>query len=285
MGIEVIEPQVEELEQEEVIEVEQEEPEVEGEAEPAEEEGDVVVTIGDDPAPDEEEEAKAAPQWVKDLRKTTREQQKKIRELEAQVAQAKPKDEVPALGAKPTLEGCDYDAEEFEKQYDAWLARKQKVEAAERDKQREAEEQQKAWQQTLDAYHGAKTGLKVKDFEDAEELVVGAFSETQQGVILSGAENAALVVYALGKNPKKSAELAAIKDPIKFAFAIAKLEGQLKVQSRKPATQPESTISGTAPKSGTVDNQLERLRAEAAKTNDYSKVTAYKRQLKDKQRA
>lgn len=282
MEIEVIESEVEEVVQEE--EHDEVEQEVEAEAEQSEDEGDVVVTIGDE-KPDEEEEAKAAPQWVKDLRKTTREQQKKIRELEAQVAQAKPKDEVPALGAKPTLEGCDYDAEEFEKQYDAWLARKQKVEAAERDRQRVEEEKQKAWQVKVDAYAGAKEKLKVKDYEDAEETVVGTLAEIQQQVIIAYAKDPALMVYAIGKNPKEMARLAAITDPIEFALEMRDLEKKMKVEKRKPATQPESTITGTAPKSGAVDNQLERLRAEAAKTNDYSKVQAYKKQLKDKQRA
>ena len=257
------------------------------ESQESEEESEVVVTIGDEPSADEaeEEEAKAAPEWVKNLRKERKEDKKRIRELEAQVAQAKPKEEVPAVGAKPTLEECDYDAEEFEKRYDAWLGRKQKAEAAQREKEREAEEQAKAWQQTLDGYKGAKEKLKVRDYDDAEELVVSTLNETQQGVILHGADNAALVVYALGKNPKKAAELAGIKDPTKFAFAIAKLEAQLKVQNRKPATKPESVVSGTGPKSGTVDNQLERLRAEAEKSGDYSKVRAYKSQQKAKQQA
>lgn len=283
MEIEVIESEVEEVVQEE--EHDEVEQEVEAEAEQSEEEGDVVVTIGDEPAPDEETDIQAAPKWVKELRKSQRELQKENRELKAQLTQAKPKEETPALGAKPTLEGCDYDAEEFEKQYDAWLARKQKVEAAERDRQRAEEEKQKAWQVKVDAYAGAKEKLKVKDYEDAEETVVGTLAEIQQQVIIAYAKDPALMVYAIGKNPKEMARLAAITDPIEFALEMRDLEKKMKVEKRKPATQPESTISGTAPKSGAVDNQLERLRAEAAKTGDYSKVTQYKRMQKEKQKA
>ena len=91
-----------------------------------------------------------------------------------------------------------------------------------------------------------------------------------------------LVVYALGKNPKKAAELSEIKDPVKFAFAVAKLETQLKVSSRKAATKPEKTVNGSARVSGSVDSTLERLRAEASRTGDFSKLTAYKRKLKAK---
>lgn len=283
MGIEVIEPQVEEIVQE--AEEVHEEVEQEEEVEQAEDEGDVVVTIGDEQPEEEQEVPQAAPQWVKDLRKSQRELQKENRELKAQLTQAKPKEEVPAVGAKPTLEGCDYDADEFEKQYDAWLGRKQKAEAAERDSQRQQEEAQKSWQLKLDNYGAAKEKLRVKDFEDAEEAVLGALAETQQGVIVAYAENPALVVYALGKNPGEMAKLAAMKDPIEFALAMKELEKKMKVQARKPATKPEGSVSGTAPKSGSVDNQLERLRADAERTGDYSKVTAYKKQLRDKQRA
>jgi hypothetical protein len=64
--------------------------------------------------------------------------------------------------------------------------------------------QQKAWQAKLDGYGKAKAELRVKDFEDAEAVAQELFNVTQQGVMLQGADNPALVVYALGKNPKKA---------------------------------------------------------------------------------
>jgi len=104
--------------------------------------------------------------------------------------------------------------------------------------------------------------------------------------VLQGAENPALVVYALGKNPKKAKELAAINDPVKFAFAIAKLESQLKIQPRKTAPPPERTApSGNAPISGATDGHLERLRSEAMRTGDMTKVIRYKQQQREKQSA
>jgi hypothetical protein len=93
-----------------------------------------------------------------------------------------------------------------------------------------------------------------------------------------------MVVYALGKNPKKAKELASITDPVKFAFAVAKLEAQLKVAPRKTPPPPEGAIRSTAPISGTVDSNLDRLRSEAERTGDYSKVYRYKQQLKAKAR-
>lgn len=100
-------------------------------------------------------------------------------------------------------------------------------------------------------------------------------------MLIAGCENPALVVYALGKNPKKAKELAEIKDPVKFAFAVAKLETQLKV-NRKTPPPVMKTVSGTGPVSGSVDSTLERLREEAARTGDMSKVFKYKQQLRQK---
>jgi hypothetical protein len=59
----------------------------------------------------------------------------------------------------------------------------------------------------------------------------------------------------LGKHPEKLRQLASIADPIEFAFAAAKLEGQTKMERRKPATQPESRVSGAGviPKQGLSD--------------------------------
>lgn len=136
----------------------------------------------------------------------------------------------------------------------------------------------------MDNYNKAKTELKVKDFDDAEGFAQEVFSVTQQGVMLQGAENPALVIYALGKNPKKAKELASINDPVKFAFAVAKLETQLKVTNRKASTAPEKIVTGTGRVSGTVDSVLERLREEAARTGNMDKVMAYKRKLRTNQK-
>lgn len=238
---------------------------------------DVVVSIGGEAPPQEEERA---PEWVRELRKSNREKDRRLRELEEENGRLK----APASGAlkaKPTLEACEFDPERFERELEAWHEQKRVQDAAERKKQDAAENERKAWAARLEAYGKAKGELKVKDFEDAEALAQETFSQTQQGVIVSGAENPALLVYALGKNPKKAKELASITDPVKFAFAVAKLETQLKVSPRKAAPPPEGSVRGSAPVSGVVDSHLARLEAEAEKTGDRSKVVAYKR----KQRA
>ncbi len=250
-------------------------PEVNGEA--AEEE--VVVTI-DGEEPPEDEHGKAPP-WVKEVRKQNREQAKVIRELQTQLS--KSTEQKPAtLGAKPKLEDFDYDAEKYEQELASWFDKKRAVEA-EAEKARKAQEaQQQQWQNTLESYGKAKAALKARDFDDAEATAQEIFNATQQGVVLEGTDNPALVVYALGKNAKKAAELAKITNPVKFAVAIGKLEEKLKVQTKKTAPPPERVIKSSGPISGSIDSTLERLRAEAEKTGNYSKVTAYKAQIRQK---
>lgn len=242
----------------------------------------VVVTIGEEPPASHEDEVAKAPEWVRELRKNSREKDRKIRELEDKLKATTGAETKPTpLGKKPTLEECDYDAEKFEAELATWYDRKRQADEEAARVEAEQKAAQAAWQAKLDSYGKAKTELKVKDFDDAEALVQENFSQTQQGIMLQGAENPALLVYALGKNPKKAKELASTTDPVKFAFAVAKLETQLKVTNRKAAPPPEKTVRGTGPVSGTVDSQLERLRAEAEKTGDYSKVMAYRRQKRN----
>lgn len=253
----------------------------EPETEAQEESGDeVIVSIGEETPPQEQEQR--APEWVRELRKSHRELQRQNRELTAKLEATQTETKPAVLGPKPTLEGHDYDAEKYEAALADWFERKRQTDEQAQQAKRAAEEQQQAWQAKLDAYGKAKAGLRVKDFDDAEMAIQEVFNVTQQGVVLQGAENPALVVYALGKNPKRAKELADIKDPVKFAFAVAKLETQLKVTNRKAAPPPERSVKGTGSLSGAVDSTLERLREEAAKTGNMSKVIAYKRQLRQK---
>jgi hypothetical protein len=248
------------------------------EAEADEDEGFVAVTIGGEAPPPEDEEAERAPEWVRDLRKQYREEKRRNKELQEQLAKTTGAAKVAELGEKPTLEKADYDTERYEKELAAWYERKRKHDEVEAARQSEAQAADREWRQKLEGYQSAKATLKVRDYDEAEDVVQDAFSVTQQGMILQGAENPALLVYALGKNPKRAKELASIKDPVKFAFAVARLETQLKVTKRKASSKPDPKITGTGRVSGAVDSTLERLRADAERTGDYSKVFQYKKQ-------
>ena len=237
----------------------------------------VIVSIGEEAPPPEEQTH--APEWVRELRKTNRELQRQNRELQGKLQSTAQTETKPVvLGKKPSLEEHDYDADKFEAALADWFDRKRQADEANAKQEAEVMNQQKAWQAKLDGYGKAKAELRVKDFEDAEAVAQELFNITQQGVVLQGADNPALVIYALGKNPKKAKELSDIKDPVKFAFAVAKLEKELKVTNRRAAPSPERIVSGTGRSSGAVDSTLERLREEASRTGNMTKVIQYRAQ-------
>lgn len=255
----------------------EDDPEAEGEEPEAVEEDDdtLTISIGDDEP--EEDDTSKAPDWVRDLRKQHREEKKKVRELQEKLDELSGTGKPAQAAPKPTLESVDFDTDKYESELATWYEQKRERDLAEAAQKSEQEASEKEWADRLEGYKAAKSTLKVRDYDDAEEAVQDTLSVTQQGMILQGADSPAELVYALGRNPKRLKELGAMKDPVKFAFAVAKLETQLKRSPSKSAPKPERTLSGTGRSSGAVDNTLERLRAEAAKTGDFSKVTQYKR--------
>lgn len=239
-----------------------------------------VVQIGDEEPP-ASEEAKAAPAWVKGLRQRQRELARENAELKARLNTGKPADSKPEMPPKPKLADHDYDEEAYEKARDEWDAKKRELDSWEAQQEERAKAAQQAVKAVHENYATSKKALKVPDFQDAEDEVVGVLSEVQQSILMAGATNPGAMVYALGKTPKKLAELASIKDPVKFAVAVGKLETEVKVTKRtstKPA--PETTVSSKGSNPGTSKATLERLEAEADRTGDRSKVIAYKRQMK-----
>jgi len=252
---------------------------IEGEQEgDDEQEDEIVVSIGD--VSPKEEERRPAAKWIKEVRKTNRELTRKNRELEAQLNATRTEPNPVKVVAKPTLDGCDYDSERYEAELSSWYEQKRQADLLEAQAKEFEAQQIRKYQERLAAYGKSKAELRVRDYEDAEETVLQHLDIPQQNVIVKGAENAALVVYALGRNPKKAKELAEIKDPVKFAFAVAKLEKDMKVTNRKSAPPPERVVTGTGRVSGAVDSTLERLREEAARTGNMTKVIQYKRQKK-----
>ncbi|HSG20905.1 MAG TPA: hypothetical protein VLA31_09065, partial [Burkholderiaceae bacterium] len=138
-------PALDELETQQPDEELTEEPEAapEAEAEADAEPDEVVVTIGDEtPA---EPEPERAPEWVRELRKSHRELQRKVREYEEKAAQTVAPAAIPTLGAKPKLEDHDYDTDRYEAALEAWYRQKDTVEAARKQAEAQAEAQRKAW--------------------------------------------------------------------------------------------------------------------------------------------
>ena len=228
----------------------------------------IVISLGEEVVtPKADDEKAPAPEWVKELRKRTKEQEKTIREQQAQLDALKIPDQKAALGKKPSMsdDGIDYDEDAFAAAMEKWYDNKRVVDAEEAKKREQAELQEKSWNEKLQGYQEGRTKL------------------AKQGIIVSTIESAPHVMYALGKNPEKLKELKAITDPIQFTAALIRLESKMTV-TRKPATAPEKTVTGNTAIGGINDKTLDRLREEGVKSGDMSKVIAYKKQLKEKSR-
>ena len=250
-----------------------------------EEEEDRVVTIGDSVESDSvEEEKQEAPAWVKKVRKKNRTLESENKKLQRQLeALSKPKEVEIKLGSKPTLADADYDEAVYDQKLTEYYERKRKVELQTTKQAELVKAQNERVQGKITNYVESKKKHNFKDYSEAESIVENTLSQTQQNIIVQGADDSALLVYAMGKNPKKLDELSQIQDPVEFAFKIAKLESQLKVSNRK-APSPEKRVSKGKPSGlgGNTDKTLERLREKAQKTGDYTEVRRYKKTLRSK---
>lgn len=240
----------------------------------------VVVEIGGDDADDE-----GAPEWVKNLRRENRELRKQVKATQTATAVA----QVVPLPPKPTLEGCDYETAAFEAKLEEWYEAKREHDARETTQRSEAERAEQQWTERLQQYDTAKAAI-APDFDDVEAVALDILdkpivingtpvADGRVGIIKHAAKNAPMLMYALGRNPERAQALAAIDDPGAFVFALGEFSGRIKVVNNTKAPAPERKVSGTVPGvRGAVDNTLERLREEAAKTGDFSKVVKYKKE-------
>lgn len=274
-----------ELEAEEADEVEDDEAEiseVEEETDPedhdddtgAEDEEAAALTVVIEGEEDEDEGSDG----IRRLREAHKEQRRRIKELEEQVKAQTPAQE---LGPKPTLEGCDYDPAQFEAELTEWNERKREVDAKEAERAARAQEEHGRYMKRLEAYNASKAKLGAKDFDAAEEAVLEDFSVQQQSIIVAHSDRPELLVYALGKNAKARARLAATTDLISFAYELAKLEKGMTVTGVKKA-QPEKRVSGGAGVPQTGARKLDQLKATAEKTGDYTAYFAAKRKAGQK---
>jgi hypothetical protein len=254
----------------------------------AEADDDLVITLEGEDLVDEEDppppglDQKASAKFA-EMRANNKRLQRENRELKAQqeAAAARAVQQpaaVEPLGDEPTLEDedVDYDPVKFAEKFKAWTARKTEHDARQREAEQAQRKQQEAWQQRLDAYKAEAAKLKRPDFEDAEANVKTAFSTVQQGLLLKHPKAAALV-YVLGKNPARAKTLAAIADPVDFAYAAADLAGHVKVERKSPPPPTDTPVRGRTTGAALASQTLEGLREQARRTGDYSAYYTAKR--------
>lgn len=248
------------------------------EAEPEEEE--VSITLGE--TEEAQGEAKSAP--IRILRKHAREKEKALKAALRELEELKAAKEAPQeveLGTKPDLWSpeIDGDTDKFEAELLAWNQRKADVEAKHKAKADTEQAQAKAWQTRLETFHQVKesTAKKVPDYDDAIDVFTEKLGQDRAAMIVDTfpPEEAASILYALGKNTAKLDEL---KDepPLRFIAKVADLRKEIKVTPRRTAPPPERLITGQSGGSMAVQSELDRLRETAARTGNFGPVVAFR---------
>jgi hypothetical protein len=97
-------------------------------AQASDDEDGVSISIGDEP-PAQPQDDEAAPEWVRKLRKDQQQLIRENRELKAEREKLRAASAPPAIvvGARPTLESCEYDETKFVQALDEWHERKRQA--------------------------------------------------------------------------------------------------------------------------------------------------------------
>lgn len=277
---EVVADDQSEVEQEEQeLAVAGDESEQQIEEQPKEESDELIVTLGDEQP---EEEEKHAPNWVKDLRRKNREDQKRLRELEEEnqrLKGVKPVEQE-TLGAEPKIDDpdIDFDADKYAQSLKNYLAKKASFEARQAEVRKQQEAAAQEWAKVQENYQKGKARFNAETVQEAESEVVSVLSAPRQAMLMDMADDSAALVVALGKNPKILRDLASVKSDARFIKELTKIEGKMQVQTKtKTPPPPERTITGSGKTPGASANKLEQLHAEAMKTGEYGAYLAEKR--------
>lgn len=244
---------------------------------PAEREEYEIFLEGEEPEPEPKDSAAYARMRLAE-KEARAEAARLKRELEALRAPAGAADP----GPEPTSEDCDYDEAELKRRLRKWDQDKAAFDSHKAKAAEQEQAQQREIQSRISAYAAAGEELsrRVPGYPEAEKAVAAGLSEDRKIMLLKYADNAARVVYFLGRNPERLEEFAKETDLGRFVAKLAKLEVSMKERKKTQAPPPEQSPRGSGAVNS-ADSTLEKLRAKAEKTGDYGPVNAYKR----KQRA
>lgn len=236
-----------------------------------------------------EDESEAEPESapIRRIREELKEEKRRRAELERQLA-PKPVE----LGAKPTLESCEYDEDRFERELSDYHERKNAADkqtaeqarateaANERIRQRDANYYAKA--QSLQA----RARIKPEVYRESEaavqrDLLSGPDGEHLKALILGYTDDPAVVIQALGSRADLRDKFAAIDDPITRFLAIRDFSREKIKMKRNAAPPPEERVSGSASAARSSSNKEgDRLLAEAQRTGNMDKYRAWRKSQK-----
>lgn len=234
-----------------------------------------IISFGDAPDVDQEGDSTV----IRQLRKELREAKAKARELEKPVVERR------ELRDEPTMEEHAFDEDAFKADWKAWNQEKAEIDREQATANERQAAIQRDWEADVARFETQKQELAadgVDSVDEAQDAVASTLNLAQQAALVKAAENPARLMVALGRSPTKLAELAKITDVIKFAAAVAKVEGTVKVvKSKRRAPNIDSPQRGSG-RLTTSDKKLEQLEERAARTGDRTELIRYKTQLAER---
>lgn len=231
---------------------------------------DLVIEIEGEDGGDEQGEL------PKHLRAEIRARDKRIRELE-QRNQPQPVE----VGKKPDLwEDCEGDPDRYDAALLAYHDRKRQAEQAEQQRTQVTQSQTDALNRANIAYRAKAETMGLKNIDQHEQAIAEALSPQHVGFIIQYSEKPAELIAALGSNPRALAQVVAEPDEMRRLAMLVRMEPKVTVKRKGPPPPESQTIQrGSASLSENTDKRLAALEAEANRTNDRTKLIAYKAQL------
>jgi hypothetical protein len=260
-------------------EVTEAEPEAQPELEPeaqAEETPEIVIQIeGEEPEPDPDAEIEAelgdkGRHALKAAREAAKQARAEARELKAKLAEqeASKAPQVDEIGPRPVIADYGFDDDKHAAALIEWHEKKRQQDARKAEEQSAQKAREAAYDAKLKAYHADRQKVGVDD--EVQAVVVAKLNAQQQAALMDASGDPAKVVAALAKTPKILEELSGIKEIHRFTYRLAQIEGKITMTTKAPPP-PETKLRGTAAATSTFSaGDLEKLRAKAEETGDYS---------------
>ncbi|CNL09627.1 scaffolding protein [Yersinia aldovae] len=228
----------------------------------------------DSPASDDKD-----PALVKHLRSTIKEKEKELKELRRQPAVQQPSAPMqPPRMPQLSDDGIDYDEAVLQQKMQEWSTESVRFQSNQAEQQRQQQQLQQRHQQKLQQYQERSKALKVPHYQQAEKAVLDDVPEQIQVAILHYAEKPELIVLALGRNAELRKQMAEATDPVEVGRLIGTIESKAKTMPK--AKSNAATTPAVKGANGAALNSLDKLRAKAQETGDYSAVIAAKRKAK-----
>jgi hypothetical protein len=243
--------------------------------EPEQVDDEITITIeGMDPEPEQEE---APTNAVRQLREALKDRERQLRELKAKMPVEAAQE--PKADPRPELRDHQWDEAAHADAVVAWAEREATRKAEAKAQQSRGLEIQQRFDEKQAKARTAGKAL-ASDFDDVEAIVKDGLTANQVALIYHAIPGAEQMIYAIGRNPKLMAELAAETDLALFTVRVAELKGKIKVERKAPPA-PEARINGGSGSPIAISQaRVDAAEKLAEKTGDRSEVIRLKKLMR-----